>query len=157
WQLFNHTEKQPQPSGSIPFDGESLNFTAHWTMFDELIGTSTDLNTVAFQQFPSRLLERERFALAHFLVLRRTFGEPCEKALIGAIQAFQYILDSLRTKLLPKGIAVRSHSQVRNMRLEYTEWDVLPAEAVVTLLQRQRVIPDCTRNVNLAMQMLVAF
>ena len=155
--LLNHTEEQPQSTRSIPFDRDGFHIPAQRTMFHKLVGAPTDLNLIAVQQLPPRLFECEGFALAHLLVPGWTFGKALEKALVARIQAFQHILNSLRTQLLPEGIADGSHPQVGDVGLQFTERDVFPREAVIAFVQRQRVIPDRSGDVDLAMQMLIAF
>jgi hypothetical protein len=155
--LLNHTENQPQSVGSIPFNSERFNIAVHGAMFHKFVDMTADLDFVPVQPLPSRLFERERLALAHLLILGRTFGKALEKALVGAIQSFQYILHRLRTEHLPKSIALGTHPQMGDMGLQFTECKVLPGQAVVAFLQRQGVIPDRARDVDLLMQIRVAF
>ncbi len=155
--LLNHTEKQPQASGGIPFDGEGFNSTTHRTMFHKFVGTSADLDLIAVQQLPARLFKGKRFALMHLLVFGWTLCQLFKETLVARVQSFQHILNRLRTKLLPEGIADSRHPQMSDVGFQFTQRNVFSGEAVAAFLQRQGMIPNRTRNVNLLAQMLVAF
>ena len=154
--FLNHTEKQPQSPGSIPFHGHCLDRAVYLTMLDVLVGSSADLDFVAVEQFPAHLFERERLALADFLILGRTLCQVLEKALVAAVESFEYVLDGLRTHLHPKGVPSGFAAQFGDMRFQLTERDVFSRQGVVAFLERKRMIPDRTSNVDLFAQKLIA-
>ncbi|MDZ4764783.1 MAG: hypothetical protein SGI73_09550, partial [Chloroflexota bacterium] len=140
----------------IPFDGESFHCTVQRSMLDVFVLAPADLNPIAIQQFPPRLFQGERFALAHFLVLWRTFCQMFEKAYVSVIETFQHILNRLRANLLPESVTRDLASQFGDMGFQSGKGNGLARQSIVPFLQRQRMIPDGTSAVDLGVQELIA-
>jgi hypothetical protein len=44
WHLLSYTEKQPEPSGGIPFDGQGFHLPTQGTMLDEFVSDTLNFD-----------------------------------------------------------------------------------------------------------------
>jgi len=156
-RFLNHTEAQPQAPQTIPFDGQGFNLAHQIALFGEFVGLAADPNLVAFKQPVARLFKRKRWIALDFPEFGWTFGDTFEKTGIGVIEAFQHILNRLRTERFPEAVALSFHAQTSNMGFEPVQRNVFSREGVIPLVQSEGMIPDTTRHVDLLMQKDIAF
>jgi len=150
-----------QLANPIAFDRHRFDRPFDLPRLSKLVDGGTDTQAVATQQLPASLRQRERFGLgnlpqggrSNFLRGFPGFAvlQVLEEALIAFVNTVNDLLDRLRAKLLPPGICGKL-LQLGDMGLELKEGHMLLVQTIVPATERNRMIVDCTTDIDQAVQ-----
>lgn len=160
--LIVYAEIDKQLAKLIALDGDGLDLTKNFAALAELKNELAQPQFVAANQFPTSLLERERFVQLHFTegwtakLLANLPSLVLEEKLIASINTLAHILDGLRSKQseVRKAGAL---AHLRDVLLHGVHLDVLARQLEITPMKGNTVIPNQTSNINPLLKMLILF
>ena len=158
--LFLDNEVQIEIAQRITLYRYSFDIGGDVTRLTELVHLATDYNLVAVKQFPACLLKRETAVLFYLLEAWRTGAnlalEIAEEKFVRLVNAVANILNGLGIDKIPMRIAVKLF-QLGDVFHQDKLIQALASQAKVPSMQRNAVVINQPRNVNLLVQVLILF
>ena len=154
--VFLNHKVDVQITKRITLNRDGLDVSRYLTAFAELIDAALNTNLVTTKQFPTSLLEREARILLHFLELwwgsLDTGFQIAEEQFVCTIDALDYILNGLTANHAPEGI-LGQFLELGDVLHQRKLTQVLTRQLIVATMQRNAVIPDNPRYINLLIEM----
>lgn len=158
--FFLYYKVEPKIVECIALDCYRFDAKRNVAALAVLVDSALNVDTIATEQFPTRLLERERGVLLNLLKGWRCglnlALEIAKEQLVGAVNALGYVLDGLRTHKIPVGIA-RQFLELGQVFHQVVLIQALAKKTIVATVQGDTVVIDQTRNINLPIEMLILF
>lgn len=158
--FFLYHEVQIEIAKTVTLDGDSLDVCWNVARLAELVDRSLNLDFIAVQQLPTRLLEREATILLDFL---KAWGrglnlvlEIAKEELIPLVDTLNNVLNRLTTHQIPVRIAGKLF-QLGDVLHQDELVQALASQLIVAAVQRNAMIVDQSCNVDLLVQQPILF